>query len=115
MGERWFAGGLFRPPSDKVTALLRLGDDRLAAMPRAQLFGMLSYWRQFIPDFSAKTEGLKKLLSQDAGEWTTAHALEVRTVLDELLRGSTSINFDPAAPTILEAHHGPKGLAAVCL
>ena len=43
MGERWFAGGLFRPPSDKVTALLRLGDDRLAAMPRAQLFGMVSY------------------------------------------------------------------------
>ena len=115
MGERWYSGGYFRPPSGKAAALLQLGDDALANMPRAQLYGMLSYWRQFIPDFSAKTSKVRKLLSQDAGEWTPAHTQEVRKVLQELLEGAPCINFDPQAPVLLETHTGPKGLGAICL
>ena len=84
-------------------------------MLRAQLYGMLSYWRQFIPDFSAKTSKVRKLLSQDAGEWTPAHTQEVRKVLQELLEGAPCINFDPQAPVLLETHTGPKGLGAICL
>lgn len=42
---------------------------------------MLSYWRQFIPDFSAKTSRLRKLLGQDAGDWTPDHVTEVRSAL----------------------------------
>lgn len=81
MGEQWVSGGYFRPNLGRVRALLREGDEQLAAMPRAQLFGMLSYWRQFIPDFSAKTSRLRKLLGQDAGDWTAEHASEVRAAL----------------------------------
>jgi hypothetical protein len=45
MGERWTSGGIFHPPTDKVAALLKLGESALASMPRAKIFGMLSYWR----------------------------------------------------------------------
>lgn len=76
---------------------------------------MLSYWRQFIPDFSAKTSRLRKLLGQDAGDWTPDHATEVRSALQALLDGAPCINFDPARPVLLETHTGPKGVAAVFL
>jgi ribonuclease HI len=44
-----------------------------------------------------------------------AHTEEVKRVLGELLDEASTINFDPEAPTILETHNGPKGIAAVCL
>jgi ribonuclease HI len=81
LGETWSSGGIFRPPHGKVQALMQMGDEAIAAMPRAKLYGMLSYWRSFVPDFSARTHALKKLLSQDAGDWTAVHAEEVRHVL----------------------------------
>ena len=62
MGELWRTGGYFRPLEGRVIALLEMGEGELAAMPCAQLYGMLSYWRQFIPDFSAKTHRLRQLL-----------------------------------------------------
>ena len=76
---------------------------------------MLSYWRQFIPDFSAKTSWLCRLLGQDAGDWSAEHAAEVRAALQGLLDGAPCINFDPASPVLLETHTGPKGIAAVFL
>jgi hypothetical protein len=115
LGETWSSGGIFRPPHGKVQALMQMGDEAIAAMPRAKLYGMLSYWRNFVPDFSARTHALKKLLGQDAGDWTPAHAEEVRHVLQVLLDGAASLNFDPSSPTIIETHTGPKGLATVCL
>ena len=76
---------------------------------------MLSYWRNFVPDFSSRTCALKKLLSQDAGDWSPIHTQEVRQVLQALLDGAGTLNFDPAALTIVETHTGPKGISTVCL
>ena len=36
-------------------------------------------------------------------------------MLQMLLDGAASLNFDPSSPTIIETHTGPKGLATVCL
>jgi len=59
MGEVWSAGGYFRPPAERVTALLDLDEAALSAMHRASLYGMLSFWRMFIPDFAARTTKLR--------------------------------------------------------
>ena len=55
---------------------------------------MLSFWRQYIPDFSSKTRRLRGLLGQDAGDWTADHTAEVEAALEELLAGVPCINFD---------------------
>jgi hypothetical protein len=81
MGETWRTGGFWRPIEGRVEAVLKLGEEAWAAMPRAHLYGMLSYWRAFIPDFSSKTARLRSLLRQDAGDWTPEHTEEVRAVL----------------------------------
>jgi hypothetical protein len=73
MGEIWQAGGYFRPPPERVTALLEMSDEALASFHRPQLYGILSYWRMFLPDFAARTERLRGLLGSDARGWTEAH------------------------------------------
>ena len=35
LGDLWSSGGYFRPPPDKLTALVDLSDDQLERMPRA--------------------------------------------------------------------------------
>ena len=115
MGSMWASGGKFRPLEERVSELLERGEAAYAAMPRAQLYGMLSFWRQYIPDFSSKTRRLRGLLGQDAGDWTADHTAEVEAALKELLAGVPCINFDPQQPVLMEVHTGPKGLGAVCL
>ena len=115
MGEKWTSGGYFRPPRDKLAALLELSSEQLADWPRAKLYGLLSYWRSYVPDFAARTAKLRELLSQDASPWGPEHADAVRKVVAAILTEVPTLNFDPTSPAILETHVGPKGLAAVYL
>lgn len=109
MGEEWSLGGYFCPIPGRIRALLKLGDQDLSTMPRAKLSGMLSYWRQFIPDFSAKTRHLWQLLGQDAGDWMPAHTEEVRAALQKLLQGAPCINFDPQHLSSWRCTPGQRG------
>jgi hypothetical protein len=92
-----------------------MGEDQLAGMPRAQLYGMLGYWREYLPDFAARTVRLRKLLARDAAPWTPAHTEEFRAAVEALLATAPILNLDPTEEVVLEAHAGPKGLAGVFL
>ena len=115
LGDKWTSGGYWRPPDGKISALLELDEQSLASMPRAQLFGMLGYWRDYVPDFAARTQRLRHLLRGDAAPWTPAHTEEFRATVQALVDSAPMINFDPQEPVVLETHTGPKGLAAVYL
>lgn len=115
MGEVWKAGGYFRPPAGRVTALLDLDEAALSGMHRASLYGMLSYWRMFIPDFAARTTKLRSLLGSDARDWTAEHTEEVRSALRSIAASTPTINFDPASPVQLEVRVGPHGMGGVML
>src|SRR5512138_3840463 len=115
LGDWWTSGGYFRPPEGKLAALVELSEDSMASMSRSKLYGMLGYWRQYVPDFSARTARLTRLLRKDAAPWGPAHTEEVRAVVKALVEAAPVINFDPASPVILEPHSGPKGIAAVFL
>ena len=76
---------------------------------------MLGYWRDYVPDFAARTEKLRRLLSKDAAPWTAAHTEEFKAVVAVLVASAPMINFDPTLPVVMEPHSGPKGVATVYL
>jgi hypothetical protein len=115
MGEQWTSGGYFRPPTGKLAALLELTSEQLAEWPRAKLYGLLSYWRNYVPDFAAKTAKLRALLSQDAAPWGNEQADVVRHVVRDILADEPTLNYNPTQQVVLETHVGPLGLAAVYL
>ncbi len=39
-------------------------------MPRSHLYGLLNFYREYVPTFAEMTEPLRKLLSQDSQPWT---------------------------------------------
>jgi hypothetical protein len=63
VGHKWQGGGYFRASDKKLRALLEIPDSELQKMPRASLYGLLSYFRGYVPDFAIKTEALRKLLA----------------------------------------------------
>lgn len=115
LGHWWTSGGYFRPPAGKLAALMELSEEQLTRLPRAKIYGMLGFWRDYVPDFAARTSRLRALLSRDAAPWTAAHTEELRRTVQALVEGAPMINFNPAEPVVLESHTGPKGLAAVFL
>ena len=47
--------------------------EELASLSRPKLYGILSIYREFVPDFAALTEDLRLLLSDDSLEWEVSH------------------------------------------
>ena len=39
-------------------------------MNRSSLYGLLNFYRDYVPQFAELTEPIRKLLGQDATEWT---------------------------------------------
>jgi hypothetical protein len=115
MGEPWTSGGYFRPPREKLAALLELEPEQVAEWPRAKLYGLLNYWRGYVPDFASRTSRLRALLSADAAPWSREHQEELRAVVEAMLVDVPTLNYLPGAPIIVETHVGPKGLATVFL
>ena len=76
---------------------------------------MLGYWRDYVPDFTARTEKLRRLLAKDAAPWTAAPTEEFKAVVAALVASAPMINFDPTLPVVMEPHSGPKGVATVYL
>lgn len=73
LGHRWHSGGYFTAETKGLKALLTLPHEELAELPRASVYGLLSYFRPYIPDFTVRTEPLRKLLAASSSEWTEAH------------------------------------------
>ncbi len=78
LGHRWESGGYWSPVPDKLKALLTVADSKLAAMNRASLYGLLNFYREYVPTFAEVTEPLRQLLGQDAKPWTSLAREAVR-------------------------------------
>ena len=69
MGHIWKSGGYFTATGKKIKALLTMSDEAMDHRTPATLYGILSFYREYIPDFAAKTEPLRELLGNDATPW----------------------------------------------
>ena len=77
LGHQWSSGGFWTPCTDKLESLCTATSDQLARMNRASLYGLLNFYREYLPTFAEMTEPIRELLSQDARPWTEAQGYYV--------------------------------------
>jgi hypothetical protein len=53
-----------------LEALATQPADKLASMSRSSLYGLLNFYREYLPTFAEITEPIRELLGQDAKPWT---------------------------------------------
>ncbi len=63
LGHRWHSGGFWYPEPAKIEALKGASDEEIAEMPRSHHYGLLNFYREYVPTFAEITEPLRKLLS----------------------------------------------------
>ena len=66
LGHLWTSGSFWAPNVTKLAALIEKTDGELARFNRASLFGLLNFYREYVPDFAELVELLRQLLGQDA-------------------------------------------------
>ena len=66
LGHLCTLGGFWAPNITKLTALMKKLDGELARFNWASLYGLLNFYREYIPAFAKLFELLRQLLGQDA-------------------------------------------------
>lgn len=84
-------------------------------MNRASLYGLLNFFREYVPSFAEVTEPIRALLGSDAKEWTAEASNAVRSVVKRIIESPRWLNFDPAAELRVESRVCRAGLAIVLL
>ena len=72
------------PCTNKLESLCSAESDQLAKMNRSSLYGLLNFYREYLPTFAEMTEPIRELLSQDARPWTPAATEAVRTAARQI-------------------------------
>ena len=62
LGHAWSSGGFWVPITTKLQALLEKSDAQLGNMSRASLYGLLNFYRKYVPAFAELTEPIRELL-----------------------------------------------------
>ena len=70
LGHFWSTGGFWAPNVEKLHALVAKTDEELGKMSRPSLYGLLNFYREYVPAFAKLVEPLRRLLRQDARLWT---------------------------------------------
>ena len=115
LGHQWTSGGFWAPCTTKIEALQEATSEQMARMNRASLYGLLNFFREYVPTFAELTEPLRCLLGQDASPWTQEAEDAVRTVADRIVSSPRWLNMDPAEELRMETRVGRAGLAVVLL
>ena len=65
-GHLWTLGGFWAPNTTKLTALMEKMDSEPAWFNWASLYGLLNFYKEYVPAFAELVEPLWQLLGQDA-------------------------------------------------
>ena len=95
LGHLWTSGSFWAPNVTKLTALIEKMDSELAQANRASLYGLLNFYREYIPAFTKLVEPLHQLLGQDARRWTPEAGECVREVAWHVIKALRWLNGRP--------------------
>ena len=62
LGHQWESGGYWTPCVSKIEALSAKTNAELGKMNRSSLYGLLNFYREYVPAFAEVTEPLRALL-----------------------------------------------------
>ena len=82
LGHLWTLGGFWVPNVTKLTTLMGKIESKLAQFNQASLYGLLNFYREYVPAFTELVEPLHQLLGQDTHPWTP----EARECIREVAR-----------------------------
>ena len=115
LGHHWYSGGYWTPEPKKLESLMKITDEQLQKCNRASLYGLLNFYREYVPNFAEITEPIRELLGSDSKPWTTKATAAVKMTLQKILHGPRWLNFDPASEIRMETRLSPGGIAAILL
>ena len=115
LGHHWSSGGFWSPNVDKLHALLTKTDEEMGRMSRPSLYGLLNFYRDYVPTFAELVEPLRRLLGQDVRPWTPQAARAVREIAQRVIDSPRWLNAARDDELRMEARVTPAGLAVVLL
>ena len=115
LGHLWTSGGFWVPNITKLAALMEKMDGELARFNWASLYGLLNFYREYVPAFAELVKPLRQLLGQDAHLWMP----EARECVHEVARHVISVphwlNADLTVELRMETRVSSHGIATLLL
>ena len=115
LGHLWTSGGFWAPNVTKLAALIEKMDGELARANRASLYGLLNFYREYVPAFAELVKPLRQLLGQDARPWMPEAGECVREVVQHVIKAPHWLNADLSEELRMETRVSSHGIAALLL
>ena len=103
------------PNVTKLAALIEKTDGELARANRASLYGLLNFYREYVPAFAKLVKPLRQLLGQDARPWMPEAVECVREVARCVIKALRWLNADLSEELRMETRVSSRGIAALLL
>lgn len=87
----------------------------MASRNRASVYGLLNFFREYVPRFAETTEPLRKILGRDDTPWTEEAYKAVKQTAKLALGGTPWIAFMPEEVTRVKVRLDPVGVAVLLL
>ena len=115
LGHFWSTGGFWVPNVEKLYALVAKSDEELGKMSRPSLYGLLNFYREYVPAFADLVEPLRRLLRQDACPWTKQAVESVQEVARQVLESRKWLNATLDEEICMEARVSITGIVVIFL
>ena len=115
LGHLWTSGGFWVPNITKLATLIEKMDGELARANRASLYGLLNFYREYVPAFAELVKPLRQLLGQDARPWTPEAGECIREVARCVIKAPRWLNADLSEELRMETRVSSHGIAALLL
>ena len=115
LGHLWTSGGFWVPNVTKLAALIEKMDGELAWVNRASLYGLLNFYREYVPAFTELFEPLRQLLGQDACLRMPEGGKCICEVAWRVIKVPRWLNADLTAELQMETRGSSHGIAALLL